>query len=454
MYEDEEWVTVEYSGMKIRTPPSNPLQLFDGIHGYFYKQLNDYKDQFNPHQQTREFQDLFRTFGGTVLEEKEDIRVDCYFGKKSFKGMNTNLFNVHVHWIALSVQHGLLLPVSLFDLESTTPPHPITNVRSAESDLDGLLNRQRPICALDHETILVLGASSSPVPVDVSPAFEGRKICFERLLDSTCFARRGMWMRVVLNATKRAVERLGATVVDRVEKADWLVVDTRESLAFSKAISRPGFIVGTLAHLFAQIRSESDSILDPYRNVLHFPTFPTDVFSNAIASNDVYVDSKYPEEYRTHLRTVIEIIGGNYVEFDDDDDSPCGIVGHLVSDCLRGSYNHFCPNCSEIEVILPEDLEMILAIGKITKLQNVPSTAPSSSRGPRWAKPSRVSPEVKAIRTDVSTDLQSSFSSLIHQALVLIFLPFSSAKQIERRWESHDSHWGKSVDLCCPNSRG
>lgn len=95
-------------------------------------------------------------------------------------------------------------------------------------------------------------------------------------------------MRVVLNATKGAVERLGATVVDRVEKADWLVVDTRESLAFSKvskfiilvaqspradahlvfllqAISRPGFVVGTLAHLFAQIRSESDSILDPYR---------------------------------------------------------------------------------------------------------------------------------------------------------------------------------------------
>lgn len=137
-----------------RTPPSNPLQLFDGIHGYFYKQLNDYKDQVcslflllfgqpaskshapdvrfpffsvqpsptNP-RVPRPVPDLWwdcivsSTLSSSYelrangvadkqlafpnfafREEKEDIRVDCYFGKKSFKGMNTNLCNVHVHW--------------------------------------------------------------------------------------------------------------------------------------------------------------------------------------------------------------------------------------------------------------------------------------------------------------------------------------------------------------------
>jgi len=136
--------------------------------------------------------------------------------------------------IASSVQHGVLLPLSLFDLECTDPPHAITNVSSHTSNFNGLLHRQSPDYDLDHETILVLGASLSSTSFDVCPAFSGRRICLERAAHRGYSIMRGEWTRVVLNAVKAAVERLGGTVVDRVEKANWLVVDTREAFAFSK----------------------------------------------------------------------------------------------------------------------------------------------------------------------------------------------------------------------------
>ena len=71
--------------------------------------------------------------------------------------------------------------------------------------------------------------------------------------------------------------------------------------------------------------------------MLHFPSFPRDpdVVDGPFNSDDVYIDSKYPDDYRDHLRTIIEILGCRFLEFDDDDPASCGAVGYAISDSLR-----------------------------------------------------------------------------------------------------------------------